>query len=179
MRCLLLEREPVGCTRHVGWFAHAAWLYEERAAEIVRAIKFHGRRRLAGSLAGEVSRALPRGSRFDAILTVPLHHRRARERGYNQVAPLASGLADLVGAPYVARALERTRHTPPQTRLHGSARRRNLHDAFRLRRPVWFAGRRVMVVDDVITTGATMAATMQALHDAGSTPVGVSLAWAQ
>ena len=179
VRCLVNEREPVGCSHHVGWVAHVPWVYEERSGAMIHAIKFGGRRRLARALASELRRVVPLQPRLDTIVTVPLHRLRARQRGYNQVVPLAEGLADGLGVPHIEGVLQRVRHTEAQTHLRGHDRRRNLEGAFRVTRPTWLAGRRVLVLDDVITTGATLAAAMQAVRDAGGRPTGAALAWAQ
>jgi len=113
------------------------------------------------------------------VLEVPLHGARLRERGYNQSAALADALADTLGAPRLPRALRRTRATAPQARLGPRERRANLEGAFAIEKPAWLRGRRVLVVDDVITTGATLDAALAALHDAGAVAAGVTLAWAQ
>lgn len=178
-RCLLCGIEPVGCRHHRGHAAHTAWLYEERAAAVIHSIKFSGFQRLSAGLAPEVLRVLPANASWDLIATVPLHPLRRRERGYNQVEPLARALSTALGVPLVDGLLERIRHTPPQTGLHGSARRRNLEGAFRVRTPSWLRGRNVLILDDVITTGATMAAAMDSVRRAGGRPVGAALAWAQ
>ncbi|MBI1799730.1 MAG: ComF family protein, partial [Candidatus Eisenbacteria bacterium] len=78
-----------------------------------------------------------------------------------------------------AGALVRTRETRPQARLGAAARRENLRGAFRARTPAWLKGRRVLVVDDVMTTGATLEACLAALSDAGARASAVTLAWAQ
>lgn len=187
-RCLAREREPVGCLAHPGHAVWAAWVYDERAALLVHALKYGDRPQLARELSAALVRALgggaPRGPadaarRFDLVVEVPLHRARRRERGYNQAAVLADGLADRIGVPRLAGALERLRPTAPQARLGPAARRANLAGAFRVRRPEWLAGRNVLIVDDVLTTGATLEACFDALGRAGARPTGVALAWAQ
>jgi len=179
-RCLAREREPAGCGRHPGFAVHAAWLFDERAAEIVHALKYADRPGLAAALGGELAAALPpTWRRPDLVLEVPLHAARLRERGYNQSAALADALADALGAPRLPGALRRVRATPPQARLGPAARRANLAGAFAIERPAWLRGRRLLVVDDVVTTGATLDAALAALHHAGADAAGVALAWAQ
>jgi ComF family protein len=108
---------------------------------------------------------------------VPLHAARERERGYNQAAALADALAATLAAPRLPRALRRLRATRPQAQLSERERRANLAGAFGLERPASLAGRRVLVVDDVMTTGATIAACLEALRAAGAVAAGVALAW--
>ncbi|MFP1823851.1 DNA utilization protein GntX [Lonsdalea quercina] len=91
----------------------------------------------------------------DLLLTVPLHPGRQWRRGYNQTALLAAPLARWLNCRYVADGLTRTRPTPPQRSLTASARRRNLRGAFGCTLPL--AGKRIVVLDDVVTTGSTMA----------------------
>lgn len=184
-RCLARGREPAGCLAHPGHAVWAAWVYDERVALLVHALKYQGRPGLAPALAAALERALPAGSRaggaarFDLVTEVPLHEARRRERGYNQAAVLAEGLADRLGVPRLPGALERVRHTPPQARLGPAERRANLAGAIRVRQPARLAGRSVLVVDDVLTTGATLEGCLDALIGAGARPTGVTLAWAQ
>lgn len=187
-RCLARGREPVGCLAHPGQAVWAAWVYDERVSLLVHALKYHERPRLARELSAALVRALPpaaRGSgaagpmRYDLVVEVPLHPARLRERGYNQAALLAESLAERIGVPRLAGALERVRPTRPQARLGPAERRANLAGAFRVRRPEWLAGRNVLIVDDVLTTGATLDACFEALGRAGAHPTGVTLAWAQ
>ena len=190
-RCLARGGEPAGCLAHPGHAVWAAWVYDERVALLVHALKYHERPRLARELSAALARALPRamwtsggagagaGTRFDLIAEVPLHETRRRERGYNQAGLLAESLADRIGVPRLAGAIERVRSTRPQARLGPAERRANLAGAFRVRRPEWLAGRNVLIVDDVLTTGATFEACFDALIGAGARPTGAALAWAQ
>jgi ComF family protein len=177
-RCLARERDGISCRAHAGFEVWSAWVYDERAAEVVQALKFAERFALAAALAPELARALP-PVRFDLVLAVPLHRSRERERGYNQAAALADALAARIHVPRLDRALERVRATRPQTRMGAAARRANLRDAFRARVPRSLEGRAVLLVDDVMTTGATLEACLATLRDAGARATGVTLAWAQ
>lgn len=180
VRCLLEGREPAGCPRHRAHVVYAPWLFDERAAALVHALKYHDRPGLAAALGDELAAALPAAwRRPDLVLEVPLHRARLRERGYNQSAALADALADALGSPRLPGALRRVRATLPQARLGPGARRANLAGAFAIERSGWLRGRRVLLVDDVVTTGATLDAALSALHDAGVVAAGVALAWAQ
>lgn len=137
----------------------------------VRALKYHGLRRAAVDL-GEL---LAQRYRFDSralIVPVPLHPERLRSRGYNQAALLARTLARRRGLSYDLSLLARARATSTQAQLASAeARRRNMEDAFTVRRPDVVRGRRVVVVDDVMTTGATAEGCARALREAGAVAV--------
>jgi ComF family protein len=178
-RCLAREGHPVGCLAHPDHAVWSAWVYDERAALVVQALKYQDRPRLAESLGAELAHALPTALDADAIVELPLHRARERERGYNQAARLADALSFSIGVPRLPRAVARVRATRPQARLGARARRRNVAGAFRVERPDCMKGRRVLVVDDVMTTGATLEACLGALARAGAHPIGVTLAWAQ
>lgn len=106
----------------------------------------------------------------EVVVAVPLSAQRLRERGYNQAGLLAGALADLVGARYAPQALARVRHTPSQVGLTQAQRRENVQGAFAARgRAV--AGRSVVLVDDVCTTGATLMAGAAVLRAAGAAQV--------
>jgi ComF family protein len=177
-RCLAGGREPVGCAVHAGYEVWPTWLYDERAAALVQALKFGARTALAGDLALELARTLPRAP-YDLVAALPLHRVRRRERGYDQAELLAEALGGALGVPRIPGALIRARATRPQTGLDAAGRRRNLRGAFRAAAPAELRGRRVLLVDDVITTGATFEAALAALADAGAHATGVALAWAQ
>jgi len=178
VRCLAAGREPVGCLAHRGCATHARWLYDERAARVIHALKYGERTVLARWLGAELAQALPPGYRPDLVVDVPLHRTRRRERGYNQAALLADSLAGVIAAPRLVAALERVRPTRAQARLGPEARRRNLAGAFRVADPHALAGRSVLIVDDVLTTGATLESALGALADAKADARAVVLAWA-
>jgi competence protein ComFC len=107
------------------------------------------------------------GRRFDVVVPVPLHPARQRERGFNQ----ASLLAELLSVQISIRVkplLERTRYTTTQTALDRSERMENLHNAFRLRKNANVRGLRVLLVDDVLTTGSTLNECARVLKRAGA-----------
>jgi ComF family protein len=157
-------------------YARAALRYGDLVREAIHAFKFGGRRGLAnplgGLLAGLGLSALP-GAVPDVLVPVPLHPRRARERGYNQALLLAQRLERAWGVPVVADALLRAMPTLPQADLDAVARRRNVRDAFAVRRPELIARRHVVLVDDVLTTGATAGECARTLYRAGAAAVGV------
>ncbi len=115
------------------------------------------------------------GLAADLIMPVPLAPQRQRQRGYNQATLLAEALATRVGVPFAADGLVRMRDTPPQVGLNVVERYANLAGAFRAE-PDRVTGRRVMVVDDVCTSGATLSACALALREAGAAVVwGIAL----
>jgi ComF family protein len=179
VRCLAREREPVGCVQHPGFRVGVAWVYDERAAAVVAAYKYGAREDLAEALAPELLRAPLPLPRPDLVAAVPLHKARRRERGYDQAARLARAWARDAGLPFLDGALERVRPTRVQARLGARERRANVAGAFRVREPSALAGRKVVVVDDVVTTGATLEAALATLGACGAEAAGLALAWAQ
>lgn len=105
---------------------------------------------------------------IDWVLPVPLHASRMRHRGYNQAALLASALARRFGLPTRGDVLRRNRPTPTQTRLSAGARRANVLHVFTVEQPAWVRGRTILVVDDVMTTGATLDEVARSLKRAGA-----------
>jgi len=178
-RCLLAGRDPSGCARHGRHAVWAARLYDERAAHVVHAFKYHARPGVARVMADAITETLPSALRPDLVAAAPLHAARRRERGFDPAAVLARAVAERLDAPYLHDALVRTRATRPQVGLPERARRENMRDAFDAPNPTRLRGRRVLVVDDVLTTGATLAAALDALSAAGAQGVGAAFAWAQ
>jgi ComF family protein len=156
-------------------YARAAVRYGEVAREAVHSLKFGGRRALAaplGDLIAEMGAGgLPAGTP-DLLVPVPLHRRRERERGFNQAFLLARRVGQIWRVPVCADALTRTVATRPQTDLTAETRWANVRGAFALRRPERVAGRHVVLIDDVITTGATLTACARCLAAGGAVTVG-------
>lgn len=142
-------------------------------AQAIRRFKFHDRRDLSSPLSRCL--ALPRGALSDTeaqLVPVPAHPLRLRKRGYNPAALLATALARTAGAP-VSHVLTRSRFTAPQHRLRREGRLANLRGAFSATRCL--RGRWVVLVDDVVSTGATLGQCALALREAGAVRVD---AWA-
>ena len=144
--------------------AYCYGAYEGALRELIHLFKYAGMRPLAAPLGELLSAALPRQDRFDLVVPVPLHWRRRWSRGFNQSELLARLTARRCGIA-MRNVLRRTRATGAQAGLSNSRRRRNVADAFRARESV--AGRRVLLVDDVLTTGATANACAAALKQIG------------
>jgi ComF family protein len=152
---------------------YALGLYDGTLREIIHALKYERRRSVAPRLANLMAthgRGVLAG--VDAVVPVPLHRRRHRERGFNQADDLACGL----GLP-VLHALRRVKHTAPQVDLLAAARHSNVRGAFAIRRGTRVSRTRlpfsaatakiVVLVDDVTTTGATLDACARVLQAAG------------
>jgi ComF family protein len=107
------------------------------------------------------------------IVPVPLHPRREVRRGFNQASLIARELARATGLRLGEGVLVRRVDTPAQTGLPARARRHNVARAFAVRRASALSGRRVLLVDDVVTTGATVRSCARALREAGATQVSV------
>jgi ComF family protein len=146
-----------------------AWLYDGAVRQAVHSMKYRRRRRVADALADALADAMP-APPADALVPVPLHPERLAERGFNQAEELARRLGRRWGLPVCASGLTRARDTGHQARLHRAERRANVAGAF-----VW-AGPgappvRPLLVDDVLTTGSTLAACAEALRAAGAREV--------
>jgi len=147
--------------------------YEGVLRELIHLYKYGRVKTLARPLGSLLADALPREERFDAVTPVPLHWRRQWQRGFNQSELLARTIARRCGIP-VVQALKRVRPTVAQAGLSNTGRRQNVAAAFQLRRAPWGAmveGKRILLVDDVMTTGSTAAACALALKRAGAAKV--------
>jgi ComF family protein len=165
------------CLKAPPAFARARALgpYEGALAEAIRLMKYRERPGLARALVGRIDldAAPPDLWEVDLVVPVPLHRRRLHWRGYNQSARLARALGARLGRPAPEGVLARTRFTPPQVGLTRPQRADNVKGAFAVARRDVAKGVRVLLVDDVFTTGATIGACARALRRAGAERVTV------
>jgi ComF family protein len=156
--------------------ARAAVRYDDVARALVHALKYQDRTDLAPVMGRWMARA---GAEVlgeaDLVVPVPLHWRRLLARRFNQAGALARGMAAVAGRPVASGVLTRVRPTAHQIGLSRTERAANVQDAFRVPAgsEAALAGRRIVLVDDVLTTGATSEACARALTRAGAASVDV------
>jgi ComF family protein len=164
------------CRQGLRGFDRAAsfGLYEGALRRLIHLYKYSGMKPLAGPLAECMERALAVDAGFDAVVAVPLHWRKRWNRGFNQSELLARHIAKRRRIPVLA-ALRRRRSTAVQAGLAIAGRRRNVAGAFTLRdggkAEAALAGKRILLIDDVMTTGATASACASVLKRGGAKTV--------
>jgi ComF family protein len=149
----LMEDRPYAVARSVG-------RYEGTLLTAIHRFKYRGRTgigRILGRIMADFAGGLWDMKVFDRIVPVPLHRKRLRERGFNQSVILAREISKRFDLPLDFTSLRREVFTPPQVGLDRKARSANVHGAFSVRRPERIVGRRILLVDDVYTTGSTLA----------------------
>ncbi|MBI1748522.1 MAG: ComF family protein [Acidobacteria bacterium] len=152
----------------------AAAYYEGPLREAIHLFKFGRRRNLAHRLSDLLFHVYQEHRIHmpaDAIVAVPLHASRLRERGFNQSELMAKELARRIRLPYDPTVLTRWRATPPQSGQNKKARARNIHRAFQTRYPKRIENNAFLLVDDVFTTGATLTECARSLRAAGARAV--------
>jgi ComF family protein len=155
--------------------ARAFGHYTAELSRLIQGLKFHGKQNLAGTLGPLLTGAFFDNwdrEEFDLIVPVPLHPKRKRQRGYNQSELLSRSLERQIAIPCCS-ALIRTRATLPQIGLTDSQRQENVRNAFRCKNPTFVLKKRILLIDDVMTTGATVGSASRALMDAGALRVSV------
>lgn len=157
------------CLRHPPALAHtrAVFVYGFPLDRLVPRLKFHRDLAAGRLMAALMAEALATAPRPDAILPVPLHPRRLRQRGYDQALELARPLAEALSLPLRTDLLQRSRPTAPQSELHAAERQRNVARAFVVP-PAITPPAHVCLIDDVMTTGATLQAAARVLLSAGA-----------
>ncbi|MBN1893659.1 ComF family protein [bacterium] len=162
-------------------FILTAWDYSEELEKLIHRVKYERGLRLGEHLGCMMARVM-NSSRPPAdpgcfLSPVPLHRIRQRERGYNQSEILCRGLSRVWGMPVFGDILMRTRNTKSQTRMSAEQRQDNVRGVFRVLRPEAVSGKCILLVDDVITTGATVNGCAAALKEAGAgIVIGLALA---
>lgn len=160
------------CRRGLSGFdtAYCYGSYEGALRKLIHLFKYSGIHTLSRPLGARLALALPLGRGFDVVVPVPLHWRRRWQRGFNQSELLGRELARRLSIPLV-RALRRRRATGAQAGLSHAARRTNVGGAFSIRYEAAIRQQRVLLVDDVLTTGATAAACASLLKRSGARQV--------
>lgn len=152
--------------------ARSVFAYDDFSRRLVLSFKHGDRPDLAPTLAHWMARSAPTMiEQSDVILPVPLHWRRLMARRFNQAALLSKEISTLTQTPWRTDLLHRVRNTTPQGHLSRIARQKNLKNAFSCRKSIH--GMRVLLIDDVLTTGATLLNCTNALHKAGALEVRV------
>lgn len=178
-RCHSFGVYSAGCYNCNRWPSYlvenrAVWPYEGQWQQLILDYKFRNMPWLAETLAEELVPFVPQ--QYDLLVPVPLHPKRLQERGYNQSELLAKEVSYKTGIPCVP-LLKRTRDTPHQTGLNRAQRLQNLENAFAVAPGHSVAGKRIILVDDVFTTGTTMLQCARVLHQQGAVCItGITLA---
>lgn len=174
--CRSSAPEFVRAKRNIQLLAHwtAVWYYKGNVRNSIRRFKFYNARNYASFFARAIAMKLqddPIGHNFDVLTWVPVSRLRRFVRGYDQSELLAKALGKELGITPVA-GLVKARHTKPQSGISsGAERRANVFNAFKGINPSCFAGKRVLLVDDVVTTGATAAECAKTLLVSGATHI--------
>jgi ComF family protein len=161
---------------HHFFFARSYGLFDEIFQKIIHLFKYRRKLSLAGPLSELMAKTMrtdPRFSVMEAMMPVPLHPAKRRSRGYNQSELLARDLSRTAGLPLLREALIRTVNTPSQSRLSLSERMANVGSAFWAKDSRCLQDRRIILVDDVLTTGSTADACARALLEAGAAQISV------
>ena len=166
------EHLCLNCSRQLPPYsgARSFGYYSAELRQVIQALKFQGRENLVGLLAPLLAVTFYDSwdrADFDSITAVPLYPSRRRERGFNQSELLARFLSNLIAIPYIS-ALHRIRPTRPQVGLTDTQRWENVRDAFHCKKPQDIRGRRILLIDDVMTTGATADSAAHTLIASGA-----------
>lgn len=161
------------CLRHPPSFARAtaAFSYAFPLDKLVQALKYGEQLMLAHALARKLARRIDKSLLPDCVIPMPLHPSRLRERGFNQSQLLATSVARELGLELLPHACRRVRDTPPQSALPWKERKKNVRDAFCC--DMDLSGRRIALVDDVMTSGASLNALAEAARKRGAAEIGV------
>ena len=164
-RCALCRRGLRGFDA-----AYSFGFYEDELRELIHLFKYGRVQTLDKPLGALLALALPRERTFDVIVPMPLYWRKRWRRGFNQAALLAHTISRRTHVP-VLNALRRVKDTAAQAGLTNAKRRLNVSGAFRAKSPTGLSGKKVLLIDDVLTTGATAASCARALKAAGASEV--------
>ncbi len=163
------------CVKQSRSFAQgkALWIYKEEVKTSIYRFKYQNKREYGKTYAAEMAKRYGgwiRSKKIQAIVPVPLHKNRRKQRGYNQAEVLAKELGEILNLPVRADLLERVRDTSPQKTLNNRERKNNLKKAFKTTENI-VQLKYILAVDDIYTTGSTLHAVAEALLEAGAKEV--------
>ncbi|MFH1380107.1 MAG: ComF family protein [bacterium] len=165
--CPACQRRPVSYGR-----LYAAALYRGLMRRYLHRIKFSNKKYIMQALAHLCitrCRQIPHMHTYDAVIPVPLHPARMRERGFNQAEILGKFIADEFSIPLITGLLVRVRNTNPQFNLTLEKRKQNIQNAFNVTKQAAMSKyKKIILVDDICTTGSTLSEAARALKSAGS-----------
>lgn len=164
-----LQTKFSGYSQVKGVYSFLIFTKKGKVQALLHALKYKGRPEVGVLLGTMLAREMPQGtfSGADLLVSVPLHKKRLKERGYNQSDAFAEGLSEVTGVPWSGTLLVRTRYTKSQTGKTKLERHDNVEGIFEVPDPRQIAGRNIILVDDVLTTGATLEACLEVLIHAG------------
>jgi len=148
--------------------AYACWWFNDILQDVIHQLKYADRARIGMDMGKLAAGTFHKNvlQNLDLITAIPLHHKKNRERGYNQAGWIAKGFSKQVGIPLDLSMIKRKNYTVSQTTLDREERLQNMENAFVSSRPL--KGLNVGIIDDVLTTGATMSACAKALKQNGA-----------
>jgi len=148
-----------------------------RTQNIIHSLKYKGRYQIGVILGRIYGRKLKKAAHFegiDCIVPVPLHWKKLRKRGYNQSLAFAEGLSESMELPVISNGLMRIENSKSQTRKSRIDRLENVETVFQVKKPTSLAGKHLLLVDDVLTTGATLEACAKAILKISNTKVSIA-----
>lgn len=165
-QCLQEQKSPFRYSR-------SALIYDEESKPLILGLKFYDKTENAGYLSKLLYQSGKDiwASGVDVLIPVPLHYTRLIKRRYNQASLLAQKLSHLIGIEVDNRSLVRYRKTKPQVEFSGKARLKNVKGAFRVIHPEKIVGKKIVLIDDVMTTGSTLKECALVLLQAGAKSV--------
>ena len=166
-RCGTFGTNEKNCPNHQNWPDYlksnkSLWPYSDEYRQVLLSFKFKAQPWLAQML-GKMLADLADGQ-GEIVIPVPISRERLAERGFNQSAVLAKEIAKTLELPYADNVLLKIKNTPKQSSLSRSARQENLNNALAIKHPEKISGKKIILVDDICTTGATLAACAEILH---------------
>ncbi len=158
--------------------AASAYFFTKKGSlqNLLHQLKYHGLKDVGvvlGELYGRDLKNVDWVKQADGLIPVPLHPKKYKIRGYNQSLMIAEGLSNITGIPFYAQKLVRQKHSASQTKKGRYERYENVKEVFVAKDEGFFKGKHWILVDDVITTGSTLEACSEALHQAGAASVSV------